>query len=41
MIAVQADFTARAEEVSRYFRFLREFQDGRVTLTRFSVISVQ
>ena len=29
MIAVESDFTMRAEEVSRYFRFLREFYERR------------
>ncbi len=31
MIAVQEDFKARAEEVTRYFRFVREFGEARVT----------
>ncbi len=31
MTTVQSDFATRAEEVSRYFRFLREFDEGRVT----------
>ena len=30
MIAVQTDFTTRADEVTRYFQFLREFDEERV-----------
>lgn len=33
MITVQRDFTTRAEEVRRYFQFLREFGDKRVAFT--------
>lgn len=32
MIDVQRDFAGRAEEVARYFRFLREFDQGRMKL---------
>lgn len=31
MIAVQADFAVRAQEVTRCFQFLREFHEGRVS----------
>lgn len=30
MLRVQSDFTARAEEVTRYVHFLRAFEDGRI-----------
>ena len=30
MLAVQTDFSTRAEEVNRYFQFLREFDEARV-----------
>lgn len=33
MINVQADFQTRAEEVERYFRFLRAFDDKQVSFT--------
>jgi hypothetical protein len=33
MTTVQTDFTTRVEEVSRYFLFLREFQESRVSFS--------
>ena len=33
MIAVQTDFKTRAQEVTRYFQFLREFHEQRVVFT--------
>ncbi len=33
MIAVQTDFMTRADEVNRYFQFLREFDKGRVAFS--------